>query len=376
MDAANFFESPALRLPLRRDGSADEDFREFLGRTFRAYLAEFDKLSASDPLTQAVKASKPQAEKICECVEYAVRDYLQGSPHTAFSAFESAIGNIHHHADWFPPIRILPRHYSGLKTLYRIRAESLGEGARGMEFGREGLFHIPFEKRHIVQRQRYSMPGLPCLYLGSSVYVCWEELRRLPFHLLYVSAFRLRPDQTVTVLDLSQSPLATAKTIRGGLLGPDVPDTEIRASAICWPLQAACSVRRLRTDAPFIAEYVVPQLLLEWVITGGGGTKWDGLMYSSVRCEPYLDHSYGFLNFVFPAQQPQSSGHSPILKEKFELTMPEAWQLLETAPFGDSRSGVNDPIGVPIGEKTAQYFYTPFGAVERALSALDFLPLP
>ena len=42
------------------------------------------------------------------------------------------------------------------------------------------LFHIPISKRGIVKTQRYSIPGYPCLYLGKSIYGCWEEMRRPP----------------------------------------------------------------------------------------------------------------------------------------------------------------------------------------------------
>ena len=40
------------------------------------------------------------------------------------------------------------------------------------------MFHIKYELRGKVQTQRCSFPGLPCLYLGCSSYVCWLELNR------------------------------------------------------------------------------------------------------------------------------------------------------------------------------------------------------
>lgn len=38
------------------------------------------------------------------------------------------------------------------------------------------MFHIPLNKRRMVTTQRYSTPGYPCLYLGKSIYTCWEEM--------------------------------------------------------------------------------------------------------------------------------------------------------------------------------------------------------
>lgn len=40
------------------------------------------------------------------------------------------------------------------------------------------MFHIPITMRRQVGTERYSIPGYPCLYLGNSIYVCWEEMNR------------------------------------------------------------------------------------------------------------------------------------------------------------------------------------------------------
>ena len=48
-------------------------------------------------------------------------------------------------------------------------------------YKKEEMFHIPFNKRYLVGNQRFSISGLPCLYLGGSPYVCWEELGRPDF---------------------------------------------------------------------------------------------------------------------------------------------------------------------------------------------------
>ena len=45
-----------------------------------------------------------------------------------------------------------------------------------VEFSAEEMLHIPFNKRHIVKSERFSIPGLPCLYLGNSSYACWVEM--------------------------------------------------------------------------------------------------------------------------------------------------------------------------------------------------------
>jgi hypothetical protein len=204
--AIRFFESESLRLPLRRD-SKDFDFEDFLDRVFSEYLAEFDNLVPNDALSKLIKDGKPDAQKACEYVRRAVHEHLCGSPADAFLSFAYAVGSVRAHFEHLLPKS--DRAGSDLfKTLYRLRVESPQEGVRGIEFDRKALFHISFQDRHIVNRQRYSIPGLPCLYLGSSLYVCWEELDRPPFHSVYAAAFRVRKPETIKVLDFSETPLA------------------------------------------------------------------------------------------------------------------------------------------------------------------------
>ena len=71
-------------------------------------------------------------------------------------------------------------------SLYRMRV-----GKNGYEefTSNEEMSHIPFQFNHKVGNERYSMSGFPSLYLGSSVYVCWEEMRRPCLFLNKVDSF-------------------------------------------------------------------------------------------------------------------------------------------------------------------------------------------
>jgi hypothetical protein len=376
VDAIKFFESDALQLPLRRDAMNDHDFEDFLKRVFSNYLAEFDNLRSDDALTKAIKAGLPQAKTMCEDIQETVQQYLCGWPANALSKLKYAIGRVCKHFD-----RLLPKfdqaHLPVFQALYRIRAISVDE--LGVEFGRKDLFHIPFERREIVNRQRYSLPGLPCLYLGSSLYVCWKELDGPPFQSLYAAAIRVRRGESITVLDFSITPPGTARFISGAINDLDFAMPTIVARAICWPLLAACSVRRLHRNSPFIAEYIVPQLLLQWVTESNYGrhpdhVKVDGIVYFSVNCDQGCDLGEPSLNFVFPVQEPQPRGQCPVLRRKFEMTDPVNWPLLENCDFGDGVTRNADRY-IRLAEKRVRYLDTPFGIVESALSRLDFLQL-
>jgi hypothetical protein len=371
MSAADFFRASPLQLPKQRRQPVDDDFEGYLKGIFDRYLAEFNNLAASDPLSQAIRDQRVQAEELCKGILKAVAAYLHGFPHVAFDEISRAIDRVSHHVELFRSPEVVATG-SLLRQLYRIRPVAPNEQPSGVLFRRPDLFHIPFEKRQRVARRRYSIPGLPCLYLGSTLLVCWEELGRLPLHSLYLARFGAVPGEKFTMLDFSRPPLYTARYIEehykraGGIFAP-----YLLADAILWPLLAACSIRRLHEDAPFIAEYIVSQLLLQWVTRPAApDRRVDGIVYFSVRAEPVSDSNTALLNFVFPAQKPQSEGHCPVLKTKFELCEPASWELLLNAGLpGDRTMHMDLKIQIVPGTET-EYLRTAFGTAESKLVKL------
>jgi len=60
-----------------------------------------------------------------------------------------------------------------VQTLYRMRS------VPGLDLlAPSQMFHMPFELRWLVSKNRYSAPGIPMLYCGASVAICWEEIGR------------------------------------------------------------------------------------------------------------------------------------------------------------------------------------------------------
>ena len=79
--------------------------------------------------------------------------------------------------------------------LYRIRKAEVS----GL-FNKEEMFHIPFDKRHLITNGRYSINGIPSLYLCESTYICWEELGNPNFDTCNVSMFV--NEQMVSVINV------------------------------------------------------------------------------------------------------------------------------------------------------------------------------
>jgi len=145
---------------------------------------------------------------------------------------------------------------------------------------RSELFHIPFSLRQNVQSYRYSIAGLPCLYLGGSAYVCWEELNKPNFNDVYISQYLLQKE--VKLIDFGIRPayiaahlLETQKTNMKGL---------IVSVILFWPLIFACSIKKKYKNTPFVYEYILPQLILQWVTHN---TDIDGIRYFSTNVMHY-----------------------------------------------------------------------------------------
>jgi hypothetical protein len=195
----------------------------------------------------------------------------------------------------------------------------------GKQETKERLFHVPFELRHLVGQHRYGIPGFPCLYLGGSLALCIEECRvdadTLPK--MSIAEFALRRD--IQILDFGYRPKTLADIVEGSAMrrageNPKLEDF-IVDYAICWPLMAASSIKVKHDGRPFVYEYIVPQMILQWIMRN---QEWDGIRYFSSRYQGTLG---GTCNYVFPAVRGigPPTGHSQELKDMFEMTDPVVW---------------------------------------------------
>lgn len=99
------------------------------------------------------------------------------------------------------------------------------------------MFHIPFGRRVCVGTQRYSYPGLPCLYLGASVEVCMNELGLESRDEKTIALIKKRNDQNINILDIAYTPGVVLQEYNRS---KDKKKVENYLSI--WPLLLACSV--------------------------------------------------------------------------------------------------------------------------------------
>ena len=186
------------------------------------------------------------------------------------------------------------------------------ENSRLFHLSKEEMFHIPFDKRDLVGNQRYSLSGLPCLYLGGSSYICWEELGRKDFNTSNYCGYSLKEE--VSVFDM--------------LLPIEITSEHQIRRAI---LTMACSLAAKR-DSLFKPEYILPQCVLHSLIHRSyyNHTIFCVQYYSSHLLNgdaDYFEPSFSnqdflprYVNYVFPATSSKCEGYHDVLKNLFNQT--------------------------------------------------------
>ena len=393
MKIAEFFESKEIALPKGGAENANCTFDRFLAGLFRGYIAHVKTLDDLEfaGICEEAKKSVGSIRLLSTGIVAAVKHYLQGFPHLAYQEFESAIRVaqidklITNLSGYTPgPGGPFDNHLECTlhPPMYRLRADRTSAATGTLS--RKDIFHVPFEKRRVVRNQRYSIAGLPSLYLGSSIWIAWEELGRPDLGSTFVSRFRFA--ETTSILDFQLPPLWAWKlheyVLRQSKVSPTPPrldelqeryDSGFIASYISlWPLIAACSIRVDSREGSFFPQYIVPQLLLQWVMNE---RKVDGIRYFSTRsliADPYVNS-----NLVFPAREIGFKGCCSYLRRKFHLTAPIPWEILELyEPRGGFIMGPSNALGgVKLSDDLlVSYSNTGFHIAEARLGQIEREP--
>lgn len=207
-------------------------------------------------------------------------------------------------------------------TFYRMRYMSEVERSKAKI---DDLFHIPLNLRGYVKTQRYSYPGYPCLYLTHSVYACWEELGRPNFKEQMISKVVIQ--KSFNIFDLRiPSEIEWEKNKNYWVL--------------LFPLIIACTFPVKDENCIFKSEYILSQLLTEWVIIRRQHKKDKGnleelpimgIIYtSSHRNNDFLFISSNKLdNLAITIINTQKGKFCSKLSDIFYLSLPTYYELEE-----------------------------------------------
>lgn len=188
--------------------------------------------------------------------------------------------------------------------LYRMRPTEKYE-----LFDEKGMSHIPFNLAHNTSNERYSICGLPSLYLASSAYGCWIEMNCPRIETVNIALFI--PDEDIEFLDLCY---------------PDENESYNDKYLILLPIIVACDMPVKYPNANYKYEYTIPQLILECLVKYRNENKPGkvlGIRYVSVKRKTMnLEYNYQhfkrlYYNYVFPPVAIEDAGQCRLIKEKF-----------------------------------------------------------
>lgn len=322
----NTLNNKKLNPPFSIEGDIVADF----SARCEAYIKDIEKfhidnkhLIASDFSTLLIRV-----KEIRDCVVKSLEFFLSGDIKSAYDNFDKVMSDD-------KTIKFLNKITIPLteichenKPLFRVRSSDAPLTERNH------IFHIPFSKRHLVNAQRYSVAGLPCLYLGTSLYVCWQEMNKPDFDKLYISSFTAGPS-TAKILNFA-SPYLTLPVHKSETDQELIVANRTKSAyLIFWPLIIACSYLKKTAQSTFNQEYIIPNLLMQWI---GRRAKSPiaGLAYFSTKM-PKLRNSPLSINVVLPPKatykQTLTHDYCTKLSSIFTITPPMSWQVLKTIGY-------------------------------------------
>lgn len=210
------------------------------------------------------------------------------------------------------------------------------------------MFHIPIDKRRLVTTQRYSTPGYPCLYLGKSIYTCWEEMNRPRMSDCWVS--QLKNTQEIYLLDLRVPSLQSFLD-------------NFENYILLFPVIIACMLPVINSNDIYKPEYIIPQLLTEWIIKKGK----DGIYYTSTHKNSDFDYPDDkYENVAMPVKDPiMSNRYCSKLKSVFKITQPLNNEIEQLREGYENNCGLFDLNN--IDQKKEHYELSNFGNLEKRL---------
>ena len=323
------FSGKEFDLPIKWDGV---DFYKTLDNLYTQYINKIKTVIKHEDILNI--------ENLIKSLLKAVKEYLNGSPADAFINLDEGMKILEKDS-----LKVYDKSIDKLfwsqtndpLKLFRVRAVKSNK-----KFLRRELFHIPYNQRSIVSTNRYGISGYPCLYLGTSLEQCCNEIYAKPEEVsIVVSAYILeqnikRTRLNIKVIELGIKPQDFRhKKARTETIGHDqiskriIPyellqlDTTKTSYLLWYPLIAACSFIQANKKDPFVAEFIIPQLLMQWVRSKMAQEKeLYGIQHFSCASVKASDMGY---TYVFPTSGEKDSDqfpYCPILTKAFLSTEP------------------------------------------------------
>ncbi len=369
MNIENFYNEIVRNLPVVRK---NEDFRDDVKICLSEYVKNVKlidpNLFDSEAEKQDIVAKiQEQSDRISEIIDL----YYAGQHAIAFEEFQQLFNapngiltNIQHYTVRQQSIE---EYHDEEGKLRSKEVSTIWFRARifdnKQEHTFEEMFHIPLNKREIVNTQRYSAPGYPCLYLGNTIYSCWEEMHRPRFDDIMFSGFKVK--QNFNVYDLR---IPKRSSFEGD---------RFKQVLQYMPLIIACMIQVKNYNYPFKPEYIIPQLLIDTIICknrkdwkgkyGPCDMPW-GVIYTSTHISKDFPYGTQYLeNIALPAIKIDGDkNYCEVLASFFDISDPLCYEY-EALKENDSHIYWEPFVTNPEEKLRKQYLESKMGYLENRI---------
>lgn len=254
-------------------------------------------------------------------------------------------------------------------TFFRCRKKEV--------YDRDKMLHVPLNRRSWISSNRFSLPGIPCLYIATTSHCCWKELGQ-PEDMSIVALKVNDTGKKLRILNL----VIPQHLINGVDWNPYQPLAELsKKMRRIFPLVIATSVStRTQDNCAYKPEYTISHLIMRCL----KDLKIDGVAYMSTR----IDGDYQFpqsVNLAIPVFSKSTSQSYGDICKCFEMTNPMFFKscknYLSCQGNNSTKSYVNTVFfeginGMIEWEHTmTPYCKTPFFNIDNILCSQTYTPV-
>lgn len=311
----------------------NKDYIHELKKLLESYEKEMQKIAFKyeDGLERDVKQN-------CELILQALSKYLDGDKKDAEQIISSIIKKYIEDPFW---VSDLDKSYAfrGVAPFFDLHRDGHEEKYRKMMEGsidfyraraeeitnRKDILHIPFDKIKSVSEQRFSLTHQPCLYLGTTSYVCWQECNKPSLKKFYISGFRANKEgEKLKILNLVVSEALVNGVWQKG--DENIVRQKLQNSMIkLLPLVFSTSFIVTDDRKPGQKyEYIISQLLMQALAK----LNIDGVAYLSKKGEDDYQYPHG-VNLAIPALDINSDKHYSDICKQFIITKPQCFDEIK-----------------------------------------------
>ena len=363
----------AFEIPKARP---EGDFGAYLGVQFRHFFEQTERFGGELAVRLAERAY--WLRELSSTLEAVVDCTQQGRHDRAWQLMEDILD------EHLGTLKIMSlRHaykVAGSRSWYRLTTWSEAKTRRD-------VFHLPFQKK--AASYRFSPPGRPAIYLGNNVHVCWLECQcqgRPLESSCRVARFEIEMRGKEYFLDLpaNHASYLDPLTVAAGLEGvapidpravsnsPYLDDVEgeLVDYLALWPLLMASTVQKRQPAPADPPEYLIPQLLMRWVLKRKDVL---GIRYFTSKFDRATNSNDLSINVVLPTRTTnKSDGFCDFLVDRVHCTPPQSFadaagasdETLFTKEAADSRQAAGGRYMIEWEGSLSHYQRTPFGRME------------